>query len=152
MLAAESRRIDWWALRQMPGVESCGLGGLDLPKGDPVYLSTPITAYVQRDEIDIAIQRAAEWQAALLAGGWSPVSPALLTLPPLLARGDDAVGSFLASLTADEWMRHCARWMAMCGAAVVPPITRWDSSDGCWCEARSFASWDRPVRLLRGCP
>lgn len=152
MLAPAPRELDWHELRAMPGVRRIPAEALDLPHGEIVYVATPIRQYLARGEAGQCVQLAAEWQAWLLSEGLSPVCPVLLTVPPLLARGDDHVGLMLQAMEHDWWMRRCLPWMDACNACVVPPITGWQMSEGAWQEAMTFARWRRPVRLLEGRP
>lgn len=150
MLAPKPGVLDWQELRAAPTVRHLRVEALDVPYGEIVYVATPISRYLARGEAGQCLQLAAEWQGWLLSEGLSPICPALLTVAPLLARGDDHVGLMLQGMEHDWWMRACLPWMDACNWCVVPPITGWDQSVGTWQEAMTFARWGRPVRLLEG--
>lgn len=142
--------IDWGAVKEMPGVRVLDAAELDVPHGAMVYVATPVSQYLARGEAQLCVQHAADWQGWLLSEGLSPVCPALLTVPALLARGDDHVGQMLQAMDHDWWMRRCLPWMEACAWCLVPPIPGWQASQGAWQEAMDFARRSRPVRLLRG--
>lgn len=142
--------LDWGDLRMRRSVRSIEAAELDVPRGARVYLSTPISAYLARGEADLCLHLAAEWQAWLLSEGIPAICPALLTVPPVFARGDDPVGRMLQAMEHDWWMFHCHAWMDCCHWCVVPPIEGWQESLGVYIEARRFAVAGQPVRLLRG--
>lgn len=142
--------IDWHELRQHPLVESVEAAELDIPRGEMVYVATPIRQYLERGEAELCVQFAAEWAAWLWSEGLTPVTPALMTIPPILSRGDDWVGQFLRNVGHDWWMQRLLPLMDACPWCAVPPIRGWEVSEGAWQEAASFARWGQPVRLIRG--
>lgn len=142
--------IDWGDIRMRESVRSIETAALDVPRGARVYLATPVSQYLAAGAADLCIFLAGEWQAWLLSEGFPAICPALLTVPPLFARGDDPVGQMLQAMDHEWWMRHCLAWMEVCHWCVVPPIEGWQESQGVREEAWWFARQGRPVRLLRG--
>lgn len=144
--------IDWPALEAGSGccIRAPGPDVIERLRGMPVYLATPVTAWLTRGEPDQAVRVAAEWQAHLLALGLSPISPALLTVPPLLARGDDPVGLQLQAMDHGWWMLRCLPWMQVSVCMAVAPVPGWRESRGVWQEACWFARDGRYVMILGG--
>lgn len=142
--------IDWAGLASGTGlVSALRLADLRNLAGQTPYLASPVTRFLEADEPELALAAAAEWQAWLLAEGVSAISPVLLTLPPLHARGDDQVGLELQRLRHRDWMRLCRPWMELCPACLVAPVRGWSCSRGVWEEASWFARRaGRPVYLL----
>jgi hypothetical protein len=148
----EQGAIDWDGLRARARslVRRPDHDQIERLRGIPIYLATPVSQYLAAGEPELAIQFAAEWQARLLALGLSPIAPALLTLPPMLAAGDDLVGLQLQAMDHDWWMRRCLPWMQISMACAVVPVRGWDQSTGVWQEACWFAA-DRNISM-RGRP
>jgi len=142
--------IDWAALQATSGTvyRDPGPDVIEIFRGRQVYMATPVTQYIDRGEAGIAIQLAAEAEAHLLSLGLSPVSPAILTVTAVMARGDDVIGLQLQAMDHGWWMRRCLPWMEPSAACVVPAIRGWQASLGVWQEASWFAARRRPVLLF----
>lgn len=115
-------------------------------RGGLVYLASPVTNRFEdasratgaddRVTLDILIHECGLDMAALAEAGVTAVSPVVLALSMVAARGESLRRDPWGVLDAERWQAWCWPMLARCSAVYVPARSGWWASTGIAAEVR----------------
>ena len=133
-------------------------------QGQLVYLATPYTVLLAKNEGPRAAHAAAVWTRYLAANGVTAISPVVLSHEACKVNvggssvyfsdcdgGSTLLESTVNPLEHEMWMNWCAPLQAACSSIVIPPIAGRDGSSGIRAEIEIAQKTGQSVYWLSLC-